>query len=98
MSVLEQETLPDTVEATLNYIVDTGEKVFTETAVPGSLDVRGGRQDPHRVTIRNGRPYTDRLRLEQDGFRFVRHDTKVRDFFDEEAVRRVHYPEIETLV
>ena len=54
VQVLEQETMPDAVEATLNYIVDTGEKVFTETAAPGSLDVRGGRQDPHRVTIRNG--------------------------------------------
>jgi len=36
VAVLEQETMPDAVEATLNYIVDTGEKVFTETAAPGA--------------------------------------------------------------
>jgi hypothetical protein len=98
VQVLEQETMPDAVEATLNYLVETGEKIFTQTAVPGSLDIRGGQQDPRRVTIRNGRPYAARFVLEQDGFRFVPHDTKVGDFFNEEEVRRVYYPEMEALV
>jgi len=99
VAVLEQETMPDAVEAPLNYLVDTGEKVFTETATPGSLDVRsGGKQDPRLVTVRNGRPYAGRFGLEQDGFRFVRHDTKVRDFFNEDEVRQVYYREMETLV
>jgi hypothetical protein len=99
VQALEQETMPDTVEATLNYVVETGEKIFTQTAAPGSLDVRtGGQQDPRRITIRNGRPSTARFLLEQDGFRFVRHDTRVRDFFDEDEIRRVYYPEMEALV
>src|SRR6516164_2560224 len=99
VALLEQETMPDAVESTLNYLVDTGEKVFTETAAPGSLDVRsGGKQDPRRVTVRNGRAYAGRFALEQDGFRFVRHDTKVRDFFNEDEVRQVYYREMETLV
>ena len=69
VQVLEQDTLPDVVEATLNYIVDTGEKIFTETAAPGSTDVRsGGRQDPRRITIRNGRQFADKFVLEQNGF------------------------------
>ncbi|HEY2183624.1 MAG TPA: CmcJ/NvfI family oxidoreductase [Xanthobacteraceae bacterium] len=99
VAVLEQETLPDSVEATLNYIVDTGEKIFTETAVPGSVDVRsGGQQDPRRITIRNGRRFADQFGLEQNGFRFVPHDTEVKDFFEEEQIRRVYYPEMEALV
>jgi hypothetical protein len=99
VQVLEQDTLPDVVEATLNYIVDTGEKIFTETAAPGSTDVRsGGRQDPRRTTIRNGRQFADKFVLEQNGFRFVRHDTKVKDFFNEEEIRRVYYSEMEALV
>ncbi|HEY7246601.1 MAG TPA: CmcJ/NvfI family oxidoreductase [Xanthobacteraceae bacterium] len=99
VQVLEEETLPDAVEATLNYVVDTGEKIFTETAAPGSLDVRsGGKQDPRRITIRNGRRFADKLVLEQDGFRFVRHDTKVKDFFDGAEIRRIYYPEMEALV
>ena len=36
--------------------------------------------------------------LEQNGFHFVRHDTKVEDFFDEEELRRVYYSEMEALV
>src|SRR5437588_11415841 len=52
MTVIDQETMPASIEATLNYIVETDEEIFTQTAAPGSLDVRaGGKQDPRRVTI-----------------------------------------------
>ncbi len=99
MQALEQETMPDTIEATLNYVADTGEQVFTQTAEPGAQDVRfGGKQDPRRVSIHNGRSHADRFTLEKDGFRFVRHDTKVRNFYDADEVRRVYYPEMEALV
>jgi len=99
VAVIEQDTMPDQIEATLNYIVDTGDKVFTQTGTPGDLDVRsGGQQDPRRITIRNGRRSAGKFVLEQDGFRFVGHDTKVRDFLDEDEVRRVYYPEMEALV
>jgi len=98
-AVLEQDAMPDQIEASLNYIVDTGDKVFTQTGAPGDLDTRsGGQQDPRRTTIRNGRPHAGKFGLERDGFRFVRHDTKMRDFLDEEEVRRVYYPEMEALV
>ncbi len=97
--IAEQETVPEAIEATLNYIADTGEKLFTHAAGPGATDVRtGGTQDPHEVVIRNGRPLKDRFTLEVDGFRFIRHDTQVRDFFDEDEVRRSYYPEMEALV
>jgi hypothetical protein len=99
VQTLEQETMPAAIEATLNYVVDTGEKIFTETAAPGSLDVRsGGQQDPRRITIRNGRPYAGNFELDENGFRFVRHDTRVVDFFNEDEVRGVYYPEMEALV
>jgi hypothetical protein len=99
VQTLEQETMPAAIEATLNYVVDTGEKIFTETAAPGSLDVRsGGQQDPRRITIRNGRPYAGNFALDENGFRFVRHDTKVVDFFNEDEVRGVYYSEMEALV
>ena len=99
VAVLEQETVPEAIEATVNYIVDNGEKLFTYTGGPGSLDVRtGGTPDPRQVTIRNARPHAGEFALDRDGFRFVRHDTKVVDFFDEREVHRVYYPEMEALV
>jgi hypothetical protein len=95
--VSELDTAPETIEATLNYISNNGEKIFTETASPGGLDVRsGGTPDPHRMTIRNGR--NKDFVLDRDGFRFVRHDTRMRDFFDEAEVRSTYYAEMEALV
>src|SRR5262249_12389110 len=62
-------------------------------------DVRsGGAQDKRRVVMHNGRPQAEDFVLDRDGFRFVRHDTKVGNFFDEGEVRRIYYPEMEALV
>ena len=99
VEVIERETVGEAIEATVNYIVDNGEKIFTQTAAPGSTDTRsGGTLDPHRVTIRNARLHAGPFALDREGFRFVRHDTKVADFFDEDQIRSVYYPEMEALV
>jgi len=99
VELAEQDTAVETIDATVNYILDDGTKIFTLTAEPGASDVRtGGTPDPRRVVFRNGRLSTDRLALDRDGFRFVRHDTKVVDFFDQDEVARVYYPEMEALV
>jgi hypothetical protein len=99
VDVLEQETAPETIEATLNYIANTGEKIFTQTGGPGSTDVRsGGTQDKRRVVMHNGRPQANDFVLDRYGFRFVRHDTRVGNFFHEEEIRRIYYPEMEALV
>src|SRR5215468_5306682 len=66
---------------------------------PGSLDVRtGGTPDPRHMVVRNGRNQGSDFTLDRDGFRFVRHDTKVGDFFDESEVRSTYYAEMEALV
>jgi hypothetical protein len=99
VATLEQDVAPDTIEATLNYIVDDGSKIFTQTSDPGGLDVRsGGTQDARRVTMHNGRLNAKDFVLDRDGFRFVRHDTQMKDFFSEEEIRSVYYPEIEALI
>src|SRR3984893_957097 len=100
VQIAEQATAPETIEATLTYFVDTEIMPVSLVGAPGGSDQRvgGGKPDPHRVVMRNGRLETDRFALERNGFRFVRHDTRVVDFFDEEEVRRVYYPEMEALV
>jgi hypothetical protein len=97
--IAEPETAVASIEATVNYFLDTGEQPFTATGEPGSLDVRtGGGQDPRAVMIRNGRLEPEDFTLDRNGFRFVRHDTKVADFFDEAQIRAIYYPEMEALV
>jgi hypothetical protein len=99
VEVIERETVGETIEAPVNYVVDNGEKIFTQTAAPGATDTRtGGTLEPHRVTIRNARRSTEPFVLDRHGFRFVGHDTKVADFFNEDEIRRVYYPEMEALV
>jgi hypothetical protein len=99
--VLERQSAPETVpaiEAMLNYLVNDSKKIFTEAGGAGALDIRGGTTDPRRVVIHNGRPQANQFVFEREGFRFVRHDTRVADFFDEEELRRLYYPEMEALV
>jgi hypothetical protein len=97
--VAEHDTAPDTIEATVNYHRDTGETPFTYSGGPGSMLVRSSNtRVPYKVVMHNGRPEAARFTLDGDGFRFIRHDTKVADFFDEDEIRRVYYPEMEALV
>ena len=97
--VIDHDLAADTIEATVNYLLDTGEMPWTYSGGPGSTEVRsGGAPDPRKVAIHDGRPYVGEFTLDRDGFRFVRHDTKVKDFLDEDEVRRVYYPEMEALV
>ena len=71
---------PQTLEPTVNYLTNDGTEVFTYTGGPGSLDVRnGGEPDPHKVVMHNGRPHADEFKLDINGFRFVGHDTKVKE-------------------
>jgi hypothetical protein len=99
VQLAEPETIPVSVEATINYHRDIGETPYTFTGGPGSLDLRSSAvPDPHRVVMHNGRAHPGDFVLERDGFHFVDHDTKMQSFFDEDEVRRVYYPEMEALV
>jgi len=100
VQIAKQVTVPETIEATLSYFIDTEAMPVTLVGAPGGSDHRvgGSKPDPHRVVIRNGRLEADRFALERNGFRFVHHDTEVVDFFDEDEVRRVYYPEMAALV
>ena len=100
VQLAELDAAPDTIEATLNYFVDTGPRPVSLVADPGGRDQRtgGGDTEPRRVTLHNGRLEADHFALDRNGFRFVDHHTKVADFFDEDRIRRVCYPEMEALV
>jgi hypothetical protein len=99
-SLAELDTAPATIEVSLRYLADTGEKLVTQVADPGGRDKRLGadNSETHRVTIRNGRPLADDFVFEREGFRFVPHLSRVGDFFDDDEVRRVYYPECEALI
>jgi hypothetical protein len=99
MAELAEIETPSTIQASVNYMIEDGKQLFTYTGGPGSTDIRtGGTADVHTVTMHNGRLVPDGFALERNGFRFIPHDTQMRDFFDEDEIARVYYREMEALI
>ena len=89
----------ETVTVDIPYTVDTGEKLVNETFGPNNIRRRKtGTHELKRVAVRNGRLLVDRLSLDEQGFVFVEHKTKVADFFDAGQLESVYYPEVEELI
>jgi len=87
------------VEGVLNYLAPIAERPMNlaydpPPGVPRSTGV----PEAHRMTIYNVRPVAARLSLDSEGLALVTHNGAVRDFYDEDELRRVYYPEAERLV
>jgi hypothetical protein len=50
------------------------------------------------MAIHDARPVAGRLSLDGEGLAVVEHRSAVKDFYDENGLRRVYYPEAERLV
>src|SRR5262249_24733772 len=87
------------VEAELHYLVDTGEKpaIYLYPPPPG-IPQRTGRYATATVPIHDGRALLPQLSLDKQGFLLRPHETKVVNFYDEQEVQAVYYPEVERLV
>jgi hypothetical protein len=85
------------IEATLNYVKNDGQKIVVEPVGGGSTEMKTqGTIDPHSVIIRNGRKFD--TSLDGEGFQLAWHETAVTDFFDEAQIRDVYYPEMIDLI
>ena len=87
------------VEATLNYLAEGTERpVSYAYTSPSDTPPTTRRNSPHPVTIRNARPILSQLSLDQHGFVLTHQDSTVTNFYDEQEVREVYYPEVERLL
>jgi hypothetical protein len=85
------------IEATLNYVKNDGQKIVVEPVGGGSTEMKTlGTLDPHSVVIRNGRKFE--TSLDGDGFLLAWHETAVTDFFDQTQIRDVYYREMIDLI
>jgi hypothetical protein len=88
-----------TVEASVNYLIDTGVKPVNET---GAGDVRvirhSGPHDARIVTIHDGRPQRASFHLDDAGFELADHPTRMRNFHDPDELAAVYYPEMQRLI
>lgn len=89
----------EAVTVEIPYTVDTGEMLVNESFGPKNIHGRRtGAVQRKTMTVLNGRALAEKLSLDDQGLVFVEHKTKVADFFDEDQVRAVYYPEIEKLI
>ncbi len=81
------------------YTVDNGEVLVNESFGPKNIHGRRtGAVELKSMRLLDGRALNERLSLDEQGFVFVAHPTKVADFFDERQVTGIYYPEIEALI
>ncbi len=98
MSAL-QETELSSVTATVEFFLKSGETPVALVKPEGEgHDDRRGAAEEREVIVHDARPIADRLDLDRQGFGLMRRETAVQDFYDNDEVRRVYYPEMERLV
>jgi hypothetical protein len=89
------ESLPH-VEAELNYLVPMAERPRYYAYEPDPGDPPPNmRHEAHRMRIHDMRPIAADVSLDSVGFALVEQRSAVRDFWDDDEVRRVYYPEAE---
>ena len=87
------------VEAPLTYLVNTGERPVNHASVAGGRDEsRGGTYETHTFTVRDGRPSVERIGLDTEGFKLVRHVSQVGNFFDDDEIAARYEAEIADLL
>jgi hypothetical protein len=85
--------------ATLHYLKRGMEKPVRYVAdPPPGVPSWNGIDDPRDVRIEDARGHEDEFTLDRNGFQLVKARSSVSDFYSDEEVKRVYYPEVERLV
>ena len=87
------------VEAELNYLAPMTERPRYYAYEPEAGAPRSNlTPEPHQMHIHTLRPIADELDLDTQGFALLEQRSAVRDFWDDDEVRRAYYPEAERLL
>lgn len=87
------------IDAQLNYLAPMAERPRNYTfdpppGVPRSNSTR----EAHTVAIHDARPVASEISLDREGFAVLHQQSAVKDFWDEDEVRRVYYPEVQRVL
>jgi hypothetical protein len=92
------ESLPF-VKAELNYLAPVAGKPRTYAFDPPPGEPKStALPEAHVLPIFDGRLIAKDFSLDRQGFELVRHPTVVRNFYDDEEVKRVYYPAVEAFL
>ena len=91
--------LAGAIHAPINYLAPMDAKPYSYTyAPPDGTPSTNRKPEAHIVQIRDARPLIGHLSLDREGFDLIREPSHVTDFYDDDEVIRVYYPECERLV
>ena len=87
------------VEAQLNYLGPMNERPrYYAYETPQGEQRSNMTYDPHMMRIHDMRPISTDMSLDTQGFALVEQRSAVQDFWDDDEVRRVYYPEAEQII
>ena len=86
------------VEAELNYLGPMTARPRYYAYEMGPETRSNLTPEPHRVRIHSMRPIQSELDLDRQGFELVEQKSAVRDFWNDEEVREIYYPEAERFI
>ncbi len=87
------------VEGELYYLAPLEGKPWNYTyPPPEGVPVSRGEPETHRVAIHDLRPVLSEISLDAEGWDLIEHKSALADFDDEDAIRRIYYPETENLL
>jgi hypothetical protein len=87
------------VEATLNYLAPTAERPRNYTFDPSpGVPRSNSAHEAHRVPIHDARVIASDIALDREGFAVLNHRSDVKDFWNEDEVRRIYYPEVQRVM
>jgi len=91
--------MTEPVSVEIPYTVDDGEALINESFGPKNIHGRrSGTVELKTMPLLNGRVLGEKLSLDGQGFVFVEHKTQVKDFFDEDQLKTIYYPEIQQVI
>ena len=99
MSQTAEELDVGSVKVTLSFVASADQLPVAHVREAGTgPDTHHVTLADHDVAIQDARRIADELDLDRQGFSLVRYPTAVQDFYDDDEVRAVYYPEMEKLV
>jgi hypothetical protein len=87
------------VDASLSYLVPMTERPRNYTFEPPAGVPRSNTaHETRRLPIYDARPIASELSLDREGFALLRRETAVHDFWNDDEIRQVYYPEAEATI
>ena len=86
------------VSTTLNYYKDPGDGSEPAPTYVGKPETYERPFEPLDVVVEDIRGREDQFTLDKRGFQIYRHESKEKDFIDDNQIKSVYYPETEQLL